>query len=162
MDRMTDTGPWDGTRTPVPRADAPRPQEAEKGTVVLETWRQMIDDGRGQDGQPKYHATARPARLRASAATLKSAGILPGGPATISTDDGSATFTSEVAELPDGVVWAPANNGANLRVIRAGHGSVVTLNAASPARLESHDDQRSVDGPPEGRVPDASRGEGVS
>ena len=90
----------------------------------------MIDDGRGQDGQPKYHATARPTVLRASAATLKSAGILPGGRATISTDDGSATFTTEVADLPDGVVWAPANNGTNLRAIRAGHGT------RSPSRAE--------------------------
>jgi NADH-quinone oxidoreductase subunit G len=68
--------------------------------------------------------------LRASAATLKSAGIMPGGRATISTDDGSATFTTEVADLRDGVVWAPANNGMNLRTIRAGHGSVVALRAA--------------------------------
>ena len=124
MDRMTETGPWDGTRTAAPHVDAPDSAEARaKGTVVLETWRQMIDDGRGQDGQPKYHATARPAVLRASAATLKAAGIMPGGRATIGTDDGSATFTTEVADLPDGVVWAPANNGTNLRTIRAGHGS---------------------------------------
>ena len=130
MDRMTETGPWDGTRTAAPHVDAPQSQKPEKGTVVLETWRQMIDDGRGQDGQPKYHATARPTVLRASAATLKSAGIMPGGRATISTDDGSATFTTEVADLPDGVVWAPANNGTNLRTIRAGHGTAV----APPSR----------------------------
>ena len=129
MNRMTDTGPWDGTRTSAPHADAPDPVKLAKGTVVLETWRQMIDDGRGQDGQPKYHQTARAAVLRASAATLKSAGIMSGGRATISTDDGSATFTTEVADLPDGVVWAPSNSGVNLRSLRAGHGSVVSLRA---------------------------------
>ena len=129
MDRMTDTGPWDGARTSAPHVDAPKASELAPGTVVLETWRQMIDDGRGQDGQPKYHATARPTVLRASAKTLEAAGVMPGGRATISTDDGSATFTTEVADLPDGVVWAPANNGVNLRSLRAGHGSVVTLTA---------------------------------
>ena len=126
---MAELGAWDGVRTAAPHIDVPPTQKLEQGTVVLETWRQMIDDGRGQDGQPKYHATARPTVLRASAATLKSAGIMPGGRATISTDDGSATFTTEVADLPDGVVWAPANNGTNLRAIRAGHGTPVALRA---------------------------------
>jgi len=126
---MTETGPWDGARTSAPHLDAPETEKPAPGTVVLETWRQMIDDGRGQDGQPKYHATARPSVLRASAATLDSAGILPGARASIGTEDGSAVFTTEVADLPDGVVWAPANSGTNLRTIRAGHGSVVRLTA---------------------------------
>jgi NADH-quinone oxidoreductase subunit G len=126
---MTETGPWDGTRTAAPHVTAPAPSTPEPGTVVLETWRQMIDDGRGQDGQPKYHLTARPAVLRASEATLKSAGVVPGGGATVGTDHGSATFPSEAADLPDGVVWVPSNSGLNLRTIRAGHGSVITLTA---------------------------------
>jgi NADH-quinone oxidoreductase subunit G len=129
MDRMTDTGPWDGTRTAAPHVDAPQAVKPAAGTVVLETWRQLIDDARGQDGQPKYHATARPAVLRASASTLEAAGVMPGGRAAISTEHGSATFPTEVADLPDGVVWAPGNNGTNLRVIRAGHGTEVTLRA---------------------------------
>ncbi len=127
---MTETGPWDGARTSAPDVDAPASPKPAKGTAVLESWRQMIDDGRGQDGQPKYHATARPAVLRAAAATLKAAGIEPGSDATISTDAGSATFVAEVADLPDGVVWAPANSGTNLRALRAGHGDVVTLKGA--------------------------------
>ena len=126
---MAEVGAWDGVRTAAPHLDAPAPAQPAKGSVVLETWRQMIDDGRGQDGQPKYHATARPTVLRANAATLESAGVRPGDRATIGTDAGSATFTAEVAELPDGVVWAPANNGTNLRLIGAGHGSVVRLAA---------------------------------
>jgi NADH-quinone oxidoreductase subunit G len=126
---MTDTGPWDGTRVSAPQVDAPAPSKPDAGTVVLETWRQMIDDGRGQDGQPKYHLTARPAVLRANEATLKAAGIQPGGQATIGTDDGSASFPAEVSDLPDGVVWVPSNSGVNLRTIGAGHGSVVTLSA---------------------------------
>ncbi len=131
---MTETGPWDGTRTTAPDLDAPpEPEPREQGDVVLATWRQLIDDGRGQDGQPKYRATARPAVLRAAAQTLAAAGIEPGSDATISTKTGSATFTAEVADLPDGVVWAPANSGTNLRTIRAGHGDVVRLSATSSA-----------------------------
>ncbi len=128
MDRMTETGPWDGDRIRAPHADADD-LELEKNQVVLETWRQMVDDGRTQDGQEKYHATARPAVLKANAATLAAAGITPGEPATISGKRGSATFPTEVADLPDGVVWAPANNGVNLTTLQARHGKKVTLSA---------------------------------
>jgi NADH-quinone oxidoreductase subunit G len=126
--RMVETGPWDGTRTAAPHIDAADTSTPAEGTVVLETWRQIIDDGRGQDGQLKYHATARPAVLRASAATLTAAKVEPGADATISTDIGNATFASEVADLPDGVVCAPANSCVNLRAaLGAGHGDAVTL-----------------------------------
>jgi NADH-quinone oxidoreductase subunit G len=97
---------------------------------VLDTWRLMVDDGRSQDGQSQYKATARPAVLRASEATLRSFGIDPGGPATISTAAGSATFFTEVADLPDDVVWAPTNSGVSLRAtLGAGYGDRVTLTA---------------------------------
>jgi NADH-quinone oxidoreductase subunit G len=158
---MTEAGPWDGPRVASPSVEAPAASKPERGTVVLETWRQMIDDGRGQDGQPKYHLTARPAVLRANEATLKAAGIQPGGRATIGTDDGSATFPSEVADLPDGVVWVPSNSGVNLRTLRAGHGSVVTLTAeASSARVDSQTDKRGSDGPNDSTIPNGSRGGG--
>jgi NADH-quinone oxidoreductase subunit G len=127
-ERMRETGPWDGARSAPPHVDAPQPSTPPKGTVVLETWRQMIDDGRGQDGQDRYRATARAAVLRASAETLRAAGVEPGQEATISTEAGSATFVAEVADLPAGVVWAPANSGVNLRAaLGAGHGDAVTL-----------------------------------
>jgi hypothetical protein len=85
---------------------------------------------------------------------------MPGGRATIGTDDGSATFTTEVADLPDGVVWAPANSGVNLRTLGAGHGSVVKLTAASPARVDLGVDQHDSESPTDGTVPSSSRGEG--
>jgi NADH-quinone oxidoreductase subunit G len=122
---ITETGPWDGQRATAP--NDPVPDAPGKGTVVLETWRQMIDDGRGQDGQARYRATARPAVLRANAATLSAAGVEPGGQVTIGTKQGSVSFPAEVADLPDGVVWVPANSGTNLRSIGAGHGSTVNL-----------------------------------
>jgi len=100
--------------------------------VVLATWKQLIDDGRCQDGQPEYRATARPAVLKANTATLAAAGIEPGAMATISASAGSAYFPAEADEtMVDGVVWAPTNNGQHLGALGMGHGSVVTLGGAS-------------------------------
>jgi NADH-quinone oxidoreductase subunit G len=123
-------GAWDGERTPAPSVE-PRTESAQKKTVVLDSWRLLVDDGRGQDGQEQFKATARPAVLRASLATLKAFDVEPGGIATISTATGSASFPTEVAALPDGVVWAPANSGISLRAaLGAGFGDRVTLSGA--------------------------------
>lgn len=100
-------------------------------SVVLSTWKQLIDDGRCQDGQEEYRATARPAVLKANAATLAAAGIEPGGIATLGSATGSASFPAEVADLPDGVVWAPTNNGQHLGALGLSHGSAATLGAGS-------------------------------
>lgn len=128
---MVELGPWDGARVAAPSAE-PDAAPAQKRTVVLDSWRLMIDDGRGQDGQLEFKATARPAVLRASETTLKAFDVEPGGMATLSTDAGSVSFPTEVAELPDGVVWAPANSGASLRAaLGAGYADHVTLSTGS-------------------------------
>ena len=128
---MTHVGPWDGERATAPSVAPGGPPE---GSVVLSTWRQLVDGGRGQDGQHLYRATARPAVIRASATTLAAAGIEPGGLATIATRAGSATFPAVVDDLPDGVVWAPGNSGVNLRAtLSADHASAVTLRPGGAA-----------------------------
>ncbi|MCW2770264.1 MAG: NADH-quinone oxidoreductase subunit [Aeromicrobium sp.] len=131
QDAMTELGPWDGARAAAPTVE---PTTGTPGgrTVVLDSWRLLVDDGRGQDGQAQYKATARPAVLRASEATLKAFDVEPGGLATISTEAGSVTFPTQVADLPDGVVWAPANSGVSLRsVLGAGFGDRVALSGAN-------------------------------
>ena len=130
---MAELGAWDGARAEAPTVEpqAAKAAKAAKGTVLLDSWRLMVDDGRGQDGQQQYKATARPAVIRASAATLASFDIDPGEPATLSTDAGSVTLPTEVADLPGGVVWAPLNSGTSLRAaLGAGFGDRVVLSSA--------------------------------
>ncbi|MCW2831568.1 MAG: NADH-quinone oxidoreductase subunit, partial [Aeromicrobium sp.] len=128
---MAELGPWDGPRSAAPTVE-PAAADAARRTVVLDTWRLMIDDARGQDGQAQFKATARPAVIRANEATLKAFDIDPGTPATVSTAVGSVTLPSEVADLPNGVVWAPANSGVSLRAaLGAGSGDRVLLSTTS-------------------------------
>jgi NADH-quinone oxidoreductase subunit G len=121
-----------------PSASPVPPPRLEAGQVVLATWKQLIDDGRCQDGQPEYRLTARPAVLRASSATLAAAGIDAGGTAVISpavagTAAGSASFPAVADDsMVDGVVWAPTNNGQHLGAVGMSHGSVVSIRPAEP------------------------------
>ncbi|MFD1859552.1 NADH-quinone oxidoreductase subunit G [Aeromicrobium camelliae] len=128
---LEELGLWDGAR-PAPAAAPPARGAGPVGTVTLDTWSQLIDDGRLQDGTGEYRATARPARLKANAGTLAAAGVEPGAAATLSTPSGRAVFIADVADLPDGVVWVPARSeGVHVRaLLAAGFGDRVTLGPA--------------------------------
>jgi len=118
-------GTWDGERADAPTVPA---AAAPDGGVVLDTWRLLIDDGRGQDGQPEYKATARRAVIRANEATLAAAGIEPGQNGTIAgSTRTTVTLPTEVADLPDGVVWAPGNSGTHITALGVSRGGPVTL-----------------------------------
>src|SRR5699024_3886186 len=102
-------GPWTGGRSQVPTVTA-EARPVPDGHVVLSTWRQQIDDGRGQDGMDTYKATARTAIIRASQQTLDAAGIQPGDMGQLVTEAGSVALPTLAVDMPDGVVWAPTNS----------------------------------------------------
>ncbi|PXY32055.1 NADH-quinone oxidoreductase subunit G [Prauserella muralis] len=108
----------------VPNGHVPK---AGDGQAVLATWRQLIDEGTLQIDEPHLAGTARPVVARMSKASA--AGL--GRRVTVSTERGSVTLPLEVADLPDGVVWLPANSpGSKVRAtLGAGHGAVVTIAA---------------------------------
>ncbi|WP_016698899.1 NADH-quinone oxidoreductase subunit G [Actinoalloteichus spitiensis] len=112
---------------PAPRSEGPGRRQA-----VLATWRQLLDRGSLQEGEPQLADTARPTVARLSPATGERLGLAQGESVTVSTDRGSVTLPAELADLPDDVVWLPANSGPS-RVrgtLGAGHGSLVTVSGA--------------------------------
>ncbi|HWV27631.1 MAG TPA: NADH-quinone oxidoreductase subunit G [Aeromicrobium sp.] len=116
---------WDGKRADAPTVAADAPAD---DPLVLDTWRLLVDDGRGQDGQPEYHASARRPVIRANAATLAAAGVEPGETATlVGTTKVTLTLPTEVADLPDGVVWAPGNSGTPLTALGLTRGAPVQI-----------------------------------
>ncbi|MDX6307574.1 MAG: NADH-quinone oxidoreductase subunit [Nocardioidaceae bacterium] len=85
-------------------------------SLVLSTWRTLIDDSRGVDGDLALRATGRPAVAVLSAATLEALGATEGSAVTVTTASGSIIVPAEVGDIDDGVVWLPANSaGTNLR-----------------------------------------------
>ncbi len=109
-------GTWRGPRPEPPMAtgawpSAP-PTQHIKGSGVLDvrlaTWRQLLDSGRMQDGEPSLAGTARPVVARMSAATAAEAGAADGDKVTVATGRGSVTVPVEVVPMADHVVWLPA------------------------------------------------------
>jgi len=128
---------WDGDRAGLPNVGA----ELQFGSppdqsVRLASWRMLIDDSRGNDGEPYLVATGRRPVARMSPATAAAAGV-DGESVEVRTAAGSVELPVQiVAEMADNVVWLPTNSpGSKVRsALHADHGSSVTI---APAGGES-------------------------
>jgi NADH-quinone oxidoreductase subunit G len=122
-------GTWRGARQTAPAVPAGPQDAAGPGEAALATWHLLLDDGRMQDGEPYLAGTARRATARMSPGTAAEAGVADGDKVTVATERGSCTLPVEVTDMPDRVVWLPANSaGCAVRAqLGAGHGTRVTL-----------------------------------
>ncbi|WP_135453355.1 NADH-quinone oxidoreductase subunit G [Mycobacterium sp. DL99] len=103
-------GTWTGPRAAEPSAVPAPPPTPGPGQAVLASWRQLLDAGRLQDGEPYLAGTAVSPVVRLSPATAAELGVAPRDPVTVSTDRGAVTLPLSVTEMPDRVVWLPTNS----------------------------------------------------
>jgi NADH-quinone oxidoreductase subunit G len=118
---------WDGDRAALPNVGADLHLDH---SVRLASWRMLIDDSRGNDGEPYLVATGRRAVARLSPATAADAGVGEGDELTVKTAAGSVRLPVTITDgMVDGVVWLPANSpGSHVRAaLHADHGSSVTI-----------------------------------
>jgi NADH-quinone oxidoreductase subunit G len=109
--QMEEFGPWDGERVTLTPAPAPQDRKVLKTKLTLATWKQLIDNGSLQDGEPHLKATGRRAVARVTQETYEM--LKQVDEVTLTGDRGSVTLPLEVADLPEGVVWVPANSFGN-------------------------------------------------
>jgi NADH-quinone oxidoreductase subunit G len=122
---LADLGSWDGDRLPAPSIEPGSPAAAGEGRQVLATWRLLIDDGRMLAGEPFLAATGRKPIALVSAGTAARLRLAVGDGVTLATETGSVTLPMSVADVSDGVVWAPQH--VVHRELGARAGSLVTV-----------------------------------
>jgi NADH-quinone oxidoreductase subunit G len=125
---MRELGPWDGERPTFSSTAAGWAPTPGGGAFVLATWRTLIDDSLGNDGEQHLLATGRrPVAVLSEADYARLAAA--DGKVTVSTDAGSVTVPAVTGDIAEGVVWLPSNTaGANLhRDLRAHAGSTVRV-----------------------------------
>ena len=117
----------DAVRAPFPASEVDQVSlpDLPAGRARLASWRQLLDEGSLQAGEPYLAGTARAVVARMSARTAGNVGDT----VTVSTERGAITLPVEVADLPDDVVWLPANSvGSQVRrTLGVGHGGVVSI-----------------------------------
>ncbi|RAY15275.1 NADH-quinone oxidoreductase subunit G [Actinomadura craniellae] len=121
-------GTYRGSRPAGPSTAAPMPPKPRPGEALLATWRQLLDLGRMQDGEPFLAGTAKPTVARLAPGTA--AGIGASGAVRVSTERGEVVLPLELTpDLPEGVVWLPTNSaGSTLhRDLGVSAGAVVRI-----------------------------------
>jgi NADH-quinone oxidoreductase subunit G len=131
MERL---GPWQGDRPAANPVAAPKATRRKKAELVLASHKQMLDDGRMQDGDEHLRATARPPVVLVGKDQLGALGVEEGDEVTLTGELGSVTLPVGVADVADGVVWAPASApGASVRHRVGPAGSIVSLSVTAQA-----------------------------
>ncbi|TYB53736.1 NADH-quinone oxidoreductase subunit G [Nonomuraea sp. PA05] len=127
---LSSLGSWRGSRISAPVALARALDMPEQGQALLATWHLLLDEGRLQDGEPYLAGTARPAEALVSESTAAELGVTDGDKLVVGAN---VTLPVRVADLPDRVVWVPANSGgcSVTRDLRAVAGDIVTIGSAS-------------------------------
>ena len=100
------------TTAALPPPAGARPPEPAPGEARVATWRLLLDNSRGLDGDPYLAQTARPAVARVSAATAAEVGVASGDLLTVTSAAGTVTLPVEITDLPDRTVWMPGNSGS--------------------------------------------------
>ncbi|MFM8894802.1 MAG: molybdopterin-dependent oxidoreductase, partial [Actinomycetales bacterium] len=99
-------GPWSGSRA----AAASEPAGSVDEAVTVATWRQLLDAGVMQAGEPHLAATARPAVALMSKQTADRLQVAGAEQVTVSGPSGSVTLPVQFGQVCDGVVWIPLNS----------------------------------------------------
>jgi NADH-quinone oxidoreductase subunit G len=121
--------PVELVRSEVPDAAGAQRRPGE-GEAVLATWRQLVDDGSMQAGEPYLAATARPAVVRMCPADAAALGVRDGDPVTLAGPAGAASLPVQATDMPAGVVWMPMNSGVDVvSALGAVHGDTVRVSA---------------------------------
>ncbi len=128
---VADARPAEPVRKSRTRTVAPKVPKVTDGEAIvkLATWRQLIDGGRGQDGEGALADTARPSLARVSPALAQALGVAEGDAVAVS--GGSGWYSLPVAITPgmvEGAVWVPTNSpGTPLGELGVVFGDEVTL-----------------------------------
>ncbi|MFI9555938.1 NADH-quinone oxidoreductase subunit G [Nonomuraea endophytica] len=123
-------GAWRGSHVAAPNVGGGAAGTPQAGQALLATWHLLLDDGRMQDGEPYLAGTSRAAEALVSESTAAEIGVGDGDKLVIGD---TITLPVRIAELPDRVVWVPANSGGSsvTRDLRAVSGDIVTIGSAS-------------------------------
>ncbi|MBM3670207.1 MAG: NADH-quinone oxidoreductase subunit G [Actinobacteria bacterium] len=118
-------GPWRGARLEAPRV----PVGPRRDGLVLASWRQLLDSGVLQEGEPHLAATARPTVVMVSDATARRLGLTE--TATLHGPAGIVTLPVEIADVAESVVWVPMNSpGCHIyRDLGARPGDIIRVTA---------------------------------
>jgi NADH-quinone oxidoreductase subunit G len=122
-------GAWDGAKPAAPALSLAPLATPTGDQAILHSWRQLLDLGTLQNGEPNLAATARPAQVLISSNRANSLGVTDGNLVKVSTARGSITAPAKIGKIADSAIWVPRNSIGSQCIANLGaaSGLVVTV-----------------------------------
>jgi NADH-quinone oxidoreductase subunit G len=122
-------GAWDGAKPDSPALSLTPLATPTGDQAILHSWRQLLDIGTLQNGEPNLAATARPAQVLISSTRANSLGVADGDLVKVSTARGSITAPAKIGKIADSAIWVPRNSIGSQCIANLGaaSGLVVTV-----------------------------------
>jgi NADH-quinone oxidoreductase subunit G len=113
-------GTWDGN----PATFAPSASIASKvpseNQALLTSWRNLLDEGTLQSGEPNLAATAKKAECVISADRAERLGVKDGDLIRISNEIGSMTLPARIGDIDFRAIWIPRNSKGSRPLLELG------------------------------------------
>ena len=133
---IEELGPWDGQRAQAEAVPATQPNPLRKGSLILASWKPLIDSGRMQDGSDVMRQGVRKPRLLVDQETFDKLGVAHDAEVTLTGPRGSIGLPIAVADLAPGTVFAPATSpGHDVLRLVGPEGCEVTVTGAAMGDL---------------------------
>jgi NADH-quinone oxidoreductase subunit G len=122
-------GRWDGNRAVFAPSAAIAPKVPSENQAILTSWRNLLDEGTLQSGEPNLAGTAKKSECVISSDRAERLGIKDGDLIRVSNEIGSITLPARVGDIDFRAIWIPRNSKGSRPLVELGSAthSLVTV-----------------------------------
>ncbi len=116
-------GRWDGNRAVFAPSAAIAPKVPSENQAILTSWRNLLDEGTLQSGEPNLAGTAKKSECVISSDRAERLGIKDGDLIRVSNESGSITLPARIGDIDFRAVWIPRNSKGSRPLVELGSSS---------------------------------------
>lgn len=116
-------GRWDGNRAVFAPSAAIAPKVPSENQAILTSWRNLLDEGTLQSGEPNLAGTAKKSECVISSDRAERLGIKDGDLIRVSNESGSITLPARIGDIDFRAIWIPRNSKDSRPLVELGSSS---------------------------------------
>ena len=116
-------GRWDGNRAVFAPSAAIAPKVPSENQAILTSWRNLLDEGTLQSGEPNLAGTAKKSECVISSDRAERLGIKDGDLIRVSNESGSITLPARIGDIDFRAIWIPRNSKGSRPLVELGSSS---------------------------------------
>ncbi|MEY3447903.1 MAG: hypothetical protein RLZZ14_427 [Actinomycetota bacterium] len=113
-------GRWDGNRALFAPSAAIAPKVPSENQAILTSWRNLLDEGTLQSGEPNLAGTAKKSECVISSDRAERLGIKDGDLIRVSNESGSITLPARIGDIDFRAIWIPRNSKGSRPLVELG------------------------------------------